>query len=187
MPPMGLSFADIQSLSREPTALYPPIDPLPLLSSVTDVEKEIIALQDGVVARLRASPYYIVEPEKKAEQTRYSDKFLKSTMSAKLQAKGLNQAFFPPDLWDAYFNPKKHKAKKAKERARLNLDNLEVEEGKENDASEKASGASSDEEDQDDYDVEIEDENDYVDNYFNNGEGPDSGDDGGEDAGGTYD
>ncbi|KAF8761686.1 DNA-directed RNA polymerase III subunit Rpc31 [Rhizoctonia solani] len=134
MPPMGLSFADIQSISREPTALYPPIDPLPLLSSITDDEREAIALQEGVAMRLRASPYYIVEPQKKegrfdyihaeprfnalAEQTRYSDKFLKSTVPIKLQAKDLNPAFFPPDLWDAYFNPKKRKAKKAKERAR---------------------------------------------------------------------
>ncbi|KAF8609426.1 hypothetical protein BDV93DRAFT_518249 [Ceratobasidium sp. AG-I] len=187
MPPMGLSFADIQSLSREPTALYPPIEPLPLLSSVTDVEKEIIALQDGVAARLRASPYYIVEPEKKEEPTRYSDKFLKPTVTTKLHAKDLNQAFFPPDLWDAYFNPKKRKAKKAKERARLNLDNIEAEDGKEDDGSEKASGVGSDEEAQGDYDEENEEENDYADNYFDNGEDEDYGDDGGDEGGGTYD
>ncbi|QRV76784.1 DNA-directed RNA polymerase III subunit RPC31 [Ceratobasidium sp. AG-Ba] len=187
MPPMGLSFADIQSLSREPTALYPPMDPLPLLSSVTEEEKEIIALQDGVVARLRASPYYIVEPEKKEEESRYSDRFLRPAAPPKLQAKDLNPAFFPPDLWDAYFNPKKRKAKKAKERARLNLDNIEAEDGKEDEASEKGSVAGSDDEDPGDYDEENEEENDYADNYFDNGEDEDYGDDGGEDGGGTYD
>ncbi|KAJ1310874.1 hypothetical protein OPQ81_009391 [Rhizoctonia solani] len=184
---MGLSFADIQSLSREPTALYPPIEPLPMLSSITNEEREIIALQDGVAARLRASPYYIVEPQKKEEETRYSDKFLKSTTSIKLQAKDLNPAFFPPELWDAYFNPKKRKAKKAKERARVNLDNLEANENEDEEGSEKASGAGSDEEDQGDYDDENEDENDYADNYFDNGEDEDYGDDGGDDGGGTYD
>ncbi|KAB5593879.1 DNA-directed RNA polymerase III subunit rpc31 [Ceratobasidium theobromae] len=187
MPPMGLSFADIQSLSREPTALYPPVDPLPLLSPIADAEKEIIALQEGVAARLRASPYYIVESHKKDDEPRYSDKFLKSTASVKLQAKDLNPTFFPPDLWDAYFNPKKRKAKAAKERARLNLDNLEVEEGKEEEGSEKASGAGSDEENQADYDDENEDENDYADNYFDNGEDDDYGEDGGDEGGGTYD
>ncbi|KAG8754046.1 hypothetical protein FRC12_011330 [Ceratobasidium sp. 428] len=187
MPPMGLSFADIQSLSREPTALYPPMDPLPLLSSITDAEKEIIALQHGVAARLRASPYYIVEPEKKEEATRYSDKFLKPTVPPKLQAKDLNPAFFPPDLWDAYFNPKKRKAKKAKERARVNLDNIEAEDGKEAKNSEKGSGAGSDAEGQGDYDDENEDENDYADNYFDPGDDEDYGDDGGDDGGGTYD
>ncbi|KDN46012.1 hypothetical protein RSAG8_04519, partial [Rhizoctonia solani AG-8 WAC10335] len=162
-----------------------PVDPLPLLSSITDEERDIIALQDGVAVRLRASPYYIVEPQKKEDSTRYSDKFLKSTAPIKLQAKDLNPAFFPPDLWDAYFNPKKRKAKKAKERARLNLDNLEANEEDE-EGSEKGSGAGSDEEDQVDYDDENEDENDYADNYFDNGEDEDHGDDG-EDGGGTYD
>lgn len=43
------------------------------------------------------------------EATRYSDRFLKPVVTTKLHAKDLNPAFFPPDLWDAYFNPKKRK------------------------------------------------------------------------------
>ena len=78
---MGLTFADIQSLSREESALYPvrllvlrmlllrravtqPLEPLPLLTEYNDEEKRIAELQIGFATRLRKSAYYIVETTK---------------------------------------------------------------------------------------------------------------------------
>lgn len=61
MPPMGLSFAELATLSREPTALYPTMDPLPVLSQITPSEQEDIRNQQEFERQMRASPYYIVE------------------------------------------------------------------------------------------------------------------------------
>ena len=80
---MGLTIADIQSLSREESALYPvcclfafkasprravtqPLEPLPLLTEYNDQEKRIAELQIGFSTRMRNSPYYIVETSKSA-------------------------------------------------------------------------------------------------------------------------
>lgn len=83
-PPMGLTFADIQAISREADALYPvgwrsclllrddplisisaqPLDPLPVLSDFSAEEKKISELQTGFITRLRQSPYYVVETVK---------------------------------------------------------------------------------------------------------------------------
>lgn len=64
LPPMGLSFADIQSLSREPTALYPPMDILPVLSAMTPTDQEDVRHQIEFENEMRASAYYIVETKK---------------------------------------------------------------------------------------------------------------------------
>ena len=64
MPPMGLSFADLATLSREPTALYPPMDPLPVLSALTPDDKDDIRHQIAYENAMRASAYYIVEARK---------------------------------------------------------------------------------------------------------------------------
>lgn len=64
MPPMGLSFADVATLSREPTALYPSMDPLPVLSALSPSDKEDVRHQIDFENKMRASPYYIVEPKK---------------------------------------------------------------------------------------------------------------------------
>jgi DNA-directed RNA polymerase III subunit RPC7 len=64
MPPMGLSFADLATLSREPTALYPSMDPLPVLSALSSGDKEDIQHQIDFENKMRSSPYYIVELKK---------------------------------------------------------------------------------------------------------------------------
>ena len=84
-PPMGLTFADLQNLSREATELYPVCCRIPLLwnnsfidlefsgiqpmrvpvfTEPSDEEKKIAELQLGIAARLRTSQYYIVEKTK---------------------------------------------------------------------------------------------------------------------------
>jgi DNA-directed RNA polymerase III subunit RPC7 len=64
MPPMGLSFADLASLSREPTALYPAMDPLPVLSALTPEDKDDIRYQIAYENAMHASAYYITEQRK---------------------------------------------------------------------------------------------------------------------------
>jgi len=82
--------------------------------------------QLGFATRLRKSPYYIVQTTKstgmcgwfvftmdsfksnKLELPRYSDKYRPSVEAQPtLKRKDLNEAFFPPAIFDMYFNPKK--------------------------------------------------------------------------------
>ncbi|TFK93346.1 hypothetical protein K466DRAFT_572570 [Polyporus arcularius HHB13444] len=180
LPPMGLTFADIQSLSREESALYPPLEPLPLLTEYNDEEKRIAELQIGFATRLRNSAYYIVETTKSTELPRYSDKYRPSLASQPtLKRKDLHQPFFPQEVFEDYFNPKKRKAAKKKDTTkRVNLDEM-VEDAEEQEKSgDERSEAGSQQVDED-YDVDEEYDNDYAENYFDNGENDDNDDLGG--------
>ncbi|KAH9947533.1 DNA-directed RNA polymerase III, subunit Rpc31 [Amylocystis lapponica] len=189
LPPMGLTFADIQSMSREATALYPPLEPLPVLTEYSDEEKRICELQMGFAARLRKSAYYIVESTKSTELPRYSDKYRPSAASQPtLKRKDLHQPFFPQEIFEGYFNPKRRKTTDRKgAKKRLNLDQMvddaEDQEKSGDDHSELGSQAAAS-----DYDVDEEYDNDYAENYFDNGEGDDDDDlgggGGGDDGGG---
>ncbi|PCH35065.1 hypothetical protein WOLCODRAFT_106908 [Wolfiporia cocos MD-104 SS10] len=193
---MGLTFADIQSMSREATALYPPLEPLPVLTDYTEEEKRICELQTGFATRLRKSAYYVVEPTKSTELPRYSDKYRPSPASQPtLKRKDLHQPFFPQEIFEDYFNPKKRKTSESSDKKgpkkRINLDEL----GDDADDQEKSSDERSDAGSQvaeSDYDVDEEYDNDYAENYFDNGEGDDMDDLGGggggdEGGGGGYD
>jgi DNA-directed RNA polymerase III subunit RPC7 len=101
------------------------MDPLPVLTEYTPEEKKIAQLQAGFASRMRRSPYYIVEPTKSMgkrsrdvhilqlittspELPRFSDKYRPSAQSHPvLRKKDLNQAFFPPEIFEEFFNPKK--------------------------------------------------------------------------------
>ncbi|KAI6043933.1 hypothetical protein EDC04DRAFT_2877918 [Pisolithus marmoratus] len=50
MPPMGLTFAEVQAMSREADTLYP---------DYSEEEKRICELQNGFATRLRKSAYYV--------------------------------------------------------------------------------------------------------------------------------
>ncbi|KAG9313489.1 DNA-directed RNA polymerase III, subunit Rpc31 [Chiua virens] len=193
LPPMGLTFADIQAMSREADALYPPLDPLPVLSDFSAEEKSVSDLQTGFIARLRKSPYYVVERTKSNELERYSDKYRQTSASLPtLKRKDLHAPFFPSEIFEGYFNPKKkRKADKTVKSTRLKLDEL-VEEAEELEKSGEERSDAGSQAAESDYDVEEEYDNDYAENYFDNGEGDDlddlagggGGDDGG---GGDYD
>ncbi|THH11946.1 hypothetical protein EW145_g353 [Phellinidium pouzarii] len=178
LPPMGLSFADIQNMSREAGELYPAIESLPVPTAATEEERKICALQNGLVARLRASKYYLTEASKSDELARYSDKYRPSPMAlSTLKRKDLHAAFFPTEIFEDYFNPKRRK------RGSSLLQFVDCREGSSDKASDAGSqggagsGAS-------DYDVDEEYDNDYAENYFDNGEGDDMDDLGDGGAGG---
>jgi len=193
---MGLTFADIQSLSREEDALYPPLDPLPVLNEYSNDEKRICELQIGFASRMRRSQYYVVETSKSTELPRYSDKYRPSPASQPtLKRKELHQPFFPAEIFDGYFNPKKKRKTtdtkgdtKGKGR-RMNLDEMVEDAEEQEKSSDERSDVGSQAVDSD-YDVDEEYDNDYAENYFDNGEGDDMDDlggGGGEDGGGGGD
>ncbi|PFH48706.1 hypothetical protein AMATHDRAFT_111401, partial [Amanita thiersii Skay4041] len=193
-PPMGLTFLDIQNLSREGTALYPPRR-VPVYTQPTEDEKRIAQLQVGISTRLRSSPYFVVEKTKSigklclslTELPRYSDKYRPSVaQQPTLKRSDLHAPFFPTDIFEDYFNPKrKKKSQRQSQKSRAILDDM-VNTDEEKSEEERQSNVSS-EGQQSDYDVEEEYDNDYAANYFDNGEGDDldnlgdgvGGDDGG--------
>ncbi|KAI0262526.1 DNA-directed RNA polymerase III, subunit Rpc31 [Gloeopeniophorella convolvens] len=187
-PPMGLTFADIQAMSREQSALYPPLEPLPVLTEYSEEEKRVCELQLGFATRMRKSAYYVTEVTKTSELERYADKYRPIPASQpRLDKKSLHQPFFPQDVFDAYFNPKKKRKLEKKAVKRIDLDELdeEVEEEEKSEGSDAGSQGA-----EEDYDVDEEYDNDYADNYFDNGEGDDMDDlggGGGDPAGGGFD
>ncbi|KAF8636916.1 hypothetical protein AX17_003167 [Amanita inopinata Kibby_2008] len=191
-PPMGLTFADIQNLSREATALYPPRR-LPVYTQPSEDEKCIAQLQIGFATRLKSSPYYVVERTKSTELPRYSDKYRPSVAShPTLKRSDLHAPFFPTEIFEGYFNPRRKRkltALKKATKVRFNLDEMANEDDEEKSLDDRESDVGS-EEPQSDYDVDEEYDNDYAENYFDNGEGDDIdnlGDGGGDDGGGGYD
>ncbi|KAH9478389.1 hypothetical protein JR316_0008843 [Psilocybe cubensis] len=196
LPPMGLTFADLQNLSREATALYPVRD-VPIFTESTKDEKEIARLQLGFASRLRKSQYYVVERTKTSELERYSDKYRPSAVSQPtLKRKDLHAPFFPSEVLEDYFNPKRKKRATTQSdslKPKLNLDELNEDGDEEEKSGEERSDAGS-QAAESDYDVDEEYDNDYAENYFDNGEGDDiddlggggGGDEGGG-GGGDYD
>jgi len=154
-----------------------------MLTEYSDQEKRVCALQLGFAARLRSSAYYLVEPPKTTELPRYSDKYRPSPASQPtLKRKDLHAPFFPSEIFEGYFNPKKRHEKPETKTAPKVAALVDVKEEEEEDKSlEDKSDAGSQLPDSD-YDVDEEYDNDYAENYFDNGEGDDP-----EDLGGGYD
>ncbi|EKM57641.1 uncharacterized protein PHACADRAFT_251378 [Phanerochaete carnosa HHB-10118-sp] len=190
LPPMGLTFADIQNMSRDESQLYPSLDPLPLLTEYSEEEREIAQLQIGFATRLRRSAYYVIETTKSTDLPRYSDKYRSSPAAQPtLKRKDLHRPFFPQETFEDYFNPKRRKTSERKSIKKISLDKLvdDAADAEQSDAerSEAASEAA-----EEDYDVDEEYDNDYAENYFDNGEGDDDdlqGGGGGDEGGGDYD
>ncbi|KAK0203691.1 DNA-directed RNA polymerase III, subunit Rpc31 [Desarmillaria ectypa] len=160
----------------------------PVMSEFTEDEKKMCQYQIGYATRLKQSAYYVVEATKSKELPRYSDKYRSSSATQpKLKRKDLHQEFFPNNIFEDYFNPRRKKIPKTKKEGNftINLSDLEGSEKSADEASELVSQG-----DGSDYDVDEEYDNDYADNYFDNGEGDDMDDlggGGGGDGGGDYD
>ncbi|KAK2461258.1 hypothetical protein APHAL10511_006785 [Amanita phalloides] len=123
-----------------------------------------------------------------ANLPRFSDKYRPSVASRPaLKRSDLHAPFFPAEIFEDYFNPRRKKNPSKKiVKTRINLDDVDQENEQEKSGDDRQSEAAS-EEHQSDYDVEEEYDNDYAENYFDNGEGDDldnlgdggMGDDGG--------
>jgi len=191
---MGLSFADLATISKEPTALYPEMSSMPVLSTITDDERTAWKYQDDIAARLRRSAYYIVEETKSKEPPRYSDKYrIAANTNPTLKESDLYKIFFPSQIWDAYFHPKTRKkgsgSGKGKGKLAINFDELESAEARAPGSPTSSQGKGSGDEEGEQAEYEDEEDDDYNDNYFDNGEGADDDDvgGGGDEGGGDYD
>ena len=182
-----------------------------------------------MIKKLRTSQYYVVEKTKtngtsakrgtihtrcthpqpsSPELPRYSDKYRPTLVSQPtLKRKELHAPFFPTDLLEGYFNPKRRKtgyylfhiphpnpissfpslpAVTKSGKAKINLADLLDDEDKEKSGDERSDAGGSQGE-AEDYDVDEEYDNDYAENYFDNGENDDFdglGDGGGDEGGG---
>jgi len=119
----------------------------------------------------------VTEVSKSTELERYADKYRPAlAIQPKLERRDLHQPFFPQEVFEAYFDPRKKRKSEKKAVRRVDLDALEddAEEEKKSEVSEAGSQAA-----EEDYDVDEEYDNDYADNYFDNGEGDDLDDLGG--------
>jgi hypothetical protein len=97
----------------------------------------------------------------------------------------LHAPFFPPEIFQGYFNPKKKRKTRLLAIKQMNLEEMKEEDEQQGGSENEPSDAGS-QENQSDYDVEEEYDNDYADNYFDNGENDEFDDlgGGGEDYGG---
>ncbi|KAF5389638.1 hypothetical protein D9757_004150 [Collybiopsis confluens] len=167
--PTGLTFADIQQMSREGSALYPEMKP-PVMTEASEKEKKIAQIQIEFTAGLQKSEYYVVESTK---STGKNTNIEINRRLPKLKPSDLHAPFFPAEMFEAYFNPKK-KAKarrRSSQKKKLNLDAML--EDDENNDSEKDGSDNAGSQGEPDYDTQEEYDNDYADNYFDNGEGED--------------
>ncbi|KAF7325340.1 DNA-directed RNA polymerase III subunit [Mycena venus] len=77
---------------------------------------------------MRKSQYYVVEATKSTDLPRYSDKYRPSIASQPtLKKKDLYAPYFPPDIFEGYFNPKKKRKLEAKPvptKKRMNIDEM---------------------------------------------------------------
>ena len=183
MPPMGLTFADMQAMRTiGSSALYPEMKNMKYMQPPDKDELEFAKAGSEYYERIRLSPYNL--PQEAEAQTsgneveRYSDKYkvkpdLVSNQDHLSTLKSImNPEFFPQQVFDGV---KKRKVTQKKERRKIDWDNADenVDEENEDELEE--------EEEQDDG----EDDADYANQYFDNGEGDD--DDGGDDDGGGGD
>ncbi|KAH7099713.1 DNA-directed RNA polymerase III, subunit Rpc31 [Auriculariales sp. MPI-PUGE-AT-0066] len=204
--PLGLTPADLAAISKEQAVLYPPREPLPTLSDVTPAENEIATYQMQYVERMRRSAYYIVEEKKSTDLPRYSDKYKPEAYRPKLRKEDLNPAFFPPTVFNGYFDKTKKKDRKKRRKTEtettlgateddgkekltmkdvMDMADDDAGSGDEEAQSEKEKGSGGEEE-LADY-TEDSDDNDYADNYFDNGEDDDDDNLGGPHGGGDDD
>ncbi|KAF8483296.1 hypothetical protein DFH94DRAFT_303502 [Russula ochroleuca] len=95
LPPMGLTFADIQAISREQSAIYPPLEPLPALTEYSEEERRICDLQRRFAARLRRSAYYVTQANKSTARTICGQVSSCSCHTAQARAKRSSSAFLP--------------------------------------------------------------------------------------------
>ncbi|GAC93145.1 hypothetical protein PHSY_000708 [Pseudozyma hubeiensis SY62] len=183
MPPMGLSFQELGSLDKTPSKLYPEPPTVPRMERPDDKEVRYATYQLMYLQEQKTSAYWpTLEERKQADLPRFSDRYRPEAQDLpSLQSINLQKEVFPKGLWDAFMQGEaKREEQKAKKKARrkVNWDSLDLEDraGAEDDIGE----ASSEPEDLGDYEDEVDD--DYAENYFDNGEDEDAGDDDGGEA-----
>ncbi|KAL0095579.1 DNA-directed RNA polymerase III, subunit Rpc31 [Phycomyces blakesleeanus] len=177
------------------TALFPEMD-VPIPRKPNSSETSQWKFKEDFLKQVHESAYHLVPPPPKPDIERYSDKYKKATVRRKtLREIDTDFDFFPEELQSVIDSSKiKKKPKVQKVDETFNLDEImnaegegkdgEDEEGKEEG---KDGEAGSDIEfDEEGEEEELIDDNDYAQNYFDNGEDEDFDDDDGDGGAGDY-
>ncbi|KAL7311988.1 hypothetical protein PS15m_007798 [Mucor circinelloides] len=169
------------------TALFPEMD-VPIPRKPTSNEIQQWKLRKEYLGMIKDSPYHLTAPPPPPDIERYSDKYKVIAEKRSLKDIETNLDFFPEEL-QAVIDPKRGK-KKQKSRAVVDdygqieaLLNAEGKDGEEEDEDgEKKEDEDAENEEEYEDEEELVDDNDYAENYFDNGEGDDDDDGDNEDA-----
>ncbi len=183
MPPMGLSFQELGSLDKTPSKLYPEPSTVPRMERPDEKELRYASYQLMYLQEQKTSAYWpTLEQRKQGDLTRFSDRYRPEAQICLRSNRSSAEGGVSKGLWDSFMEGEtKREEQKAKKAARrkINWDSIDLEDraGAQDDLGE----ASSEPEELGDYEDEVDD--DYAENYFDNGEDDDVGDDdGGEPA-----
>ena len=183
MPPMGLSFQELGSLDKTPSKLYPEPPTIPRMERPDHKEIRYASYQLMYLQEQKTSAYWpTLEERKQGDLIRFTDRYRPEAQDLpSLKSIHLQKEVFPKGLWDSFMQGEtKREEQKAKKKARrkINWDSIELEDRA--GADDDIGDASSEPEDLGDYEDEVDD--DYAENYFDNGEADDVGDDEGGEA-----
>ncbi|KAJ1974134.1 hypothetical protein H4R34_004829, partial [Dimargaris verticillata] len=170
---------------KDPGNLYPEFD-LPQRRPANAHEQEVLTLMRDYKAQLRTSPFYLDFPPTPPEVERYSDRYNAATKAKGtkplLKSLGLDVTFLPAELHPTV-SSKKSTAARAKQVTvdGVDLQALDTLENAANsddaDDKEEAKAGEDPEIEIEEEEEDVEEENDYVVSYFDNGEGDDIDDD----------
>ncbi|KAI9009304.1 DNA-directed RNA polymerase III, subunit Rpc31 [Phycomyces nitens] len=176
------------------TALFPEMD-VPIPRKPNSTENSQWKFKEEFLKQVHESAYHLVPPPPKPDIERYSDKYKLATVRKKtLREIDTDFDFFPEEL-QSVIDPSKAKKKRKVQKVddNFNLDDIinaeekdkdgEDDQGKEEKEGDAASDLEIDEEGEEE---ELVDDNDYAQNYFDNGEDEDFDDDDGDGGAGDY-
>ncbi|KAG1048442.1 hypothetical protein G6F43_009169 [Rhizopus delemar] len=180
------------SLFNVNTDLFPEMD-VPIPRKPTSNESHQWRLRKEYLEMVKSSPFYLTAPPPPPDIERYSDKYKVQETKKTLREIETDLDFFPEELQNI-LEPKRAKKKQktatlqdeyAQLEAILNAEGDDGKEGEDGEDGEEKKEGEEEEEYEEEYEDEEElvDDNDYAQNYFDNGEGDDVDDD---DDGGDY-
>ncbi|KAI8876750.1 hypothetical protein K501DRAFT_261663 [Backusella circina FSU 941] len=178
------------SLFNVNTALFPDMD-VPIPRKPTSYESEQWLLKKDQLEGIKTTPFHMVPPPPALDIERYSDKYrISDAVKSTLKDMESSLDFFPEEL-QTIIDPRKRKKQKSRAvqdeygqiEALLDAETKKDDDGDDDDENaEKKEGSDAEGEFGEEYEDEedLVDDNDYAQNYFDNGEGDDIDDDDGD-------
>ncbi|XP_055843930.1 DNA-directed RNA polymerase III subunit RPC7 [Episyrphus balteatus] len=183
---MGCIGKDMPQVQLAPPPTFPPLMSKPVTMETTASQNYQILWKEDFLSHMRDSPYYIMPKLTKANILRYSDQYNNALENSKTKTKADIPWQLMPSELSPMFNKRKTNSAAggtnvpSKKSKTANIDDrLKVLEEKEKTDGDpelnekKASDSEAEEEEEEDgmkADDEMDDENDYGNSYFDNGE-----------------
>ncbi|KAI7903231.1 DNA-directed RNA polymerase III, subunit Rpc31 [Cokeromyces recurvatus] len=165
------------------TALFPEMD-VPIPRKPTSNEVQEWKLKKEYLAMVKESPFHLTPAPPPPDIERYSDKYKVQVEKRSLRDIETNLDFFPEEL-QTILDPRQQKARTAIDeygQIQALLDAEVKDDEEDNDENKEKEEEEGENEEEYEDEEELFDENDYVETYFDNGEGDDDDDGDGEDA-----